>query len=472
MNRKAIINGREYALLEIVPSLDGGRALLLCEDENGKRAVCSEPLWRSCALTDVQSAPVHAHSSSQEKIEYFLSVFKGREDVYARRYHSTTTGKNGYTPVCKNEWVHSLCDKKKYKCAECPNREFRPLTADVVKAHLIGRDSLCRDVAAIYPMLEDNKTWLLAADFDEENWKLDVTAFCKSCKEAGLVPAVERSRSGNGAHVWFFFSEPVSAADARRLGTGLLTGTMSCRHELSFSSYDRLFPSQDLVPKGGFGNLIALPFQGQAQKDGNSLFVDDRFEPYPDQWAFLSSLPKITPEQLEEALRKVCHHGDMGELADAEEKQVPWKRKRTKTKLTRRDFPLQVRLHHSNLIYVEKKGFSQGALNTLKRLAAFPNPEFRSKQAMRISVYGVPRVLDCGYEDEEYIGLPRGCMDEILGLLDQYEVPVVLEDHRSPGHSIDVEFNGCCAQNRNLPPERCWMQTRVFCPQRLRSGKP
>ena len=162
MNRKAIISGREYALLEIVPSLDGGRALLLCEDENGKRAVCSEPLWRSCALTDVQSAPVHAHSSSQEKIEYFLSVFKGREDVYARRYHSTTTGKNGYTPVCKNEWVHSLCDKKKYKCAECPNREFRPLTADVVKAHLIGRDSLCRDVAAIYPMLEDNKTWLLA----------------------------------------------------------------------------------------------------------------------------------------------------------------------------------------------------------------------------------------------------------------------------------------------------------------------
>ena len=229
MNRKANINGREYTLLEIVPSLDGGQALLLCEDENGKKATCSESLWCSCTLTDVQSAPVHAHSSSQEKIEYFLSVFKGREDVYARRYHSTTTGKTGYTPVCKNEWVHGLCDKKKYRCAECPNREFRPLTADVVKAHLIGRDSLCRDVAAIYPMLADNRTWLLAADFDEENWKFDVTAFCKSCKDAGLVPAVERSRSGNGAHVWFFFSEPVSAADARRYPFRPMTGCSRLR---------------------------------------------------------------------------------------------------------------------------------------------------------------------------------------------------------------------------------------------------
>ena len=186
MNRKANINGREYTLLEIVPSLDGGQALLLCEDENGKRAACSESLWRSCALKDVQSAPVHAHSSSQEKIEY-SSLFSKGGKMYM---HTGITARPPGKPVtplsAKMNGVHGLCDKKKYRCAECPDREFRPLTADVVKAHLIGRDALCRDVAAIYPMLEDNKTWLLAADFDEENWKLDVTAFVNPAKKRDL----------------------------------------------------------------------------------------------------------------------------------------------------------------------------------------------------------------------------------------------------------------------------------------------
>lgn len=283
----------------------------------------------------------------------------------------------------------------------------------------------------------------MAADFDEENWQADVTAFCRCCQDAGLIPAVERSRSGNGAHVWFFFSQPVSAADARRLGSGLLTQTMACRHELSFSSYDRLFPSQDTVPKGGFGNLIALPFQGQAQKNGNSLFVDAQFVPYEDQWAFLSSLPKITPEQLDACLQQLCRSGDMGELADGtEETQVPWRRRRSHRKLTRSDFPLQAKLTFSNLIYIPKAGFSQAALNAMKRLAAFPNPEFRAKQAMRLPVYGTPRVLDCGYEDDSYIGVPRGCMDAIIELFEQHDVPFALDDRRCTGCSIDVSFKG------------------------------
>jgi type III restriction protein res subunit len=310
MNQKALINDRKYAFLEHLPSLDEKKAMILCVNERGEKYVCSEELWCSSASPAEQTAPIHAHSSAHEKIEFFLSVFKGRENLYAKRYYSTKTGKTGYTPVCRNEWVPGLCDKRERRCPDCPNREFLPLTAEVVKAHLIGQDPLCQDVVAIYPMLEDNTTWLLAADFDEENWQADVAAFCKCCREIGLTPAVERSRSGNGAHVWLFFSNPVPAADARRLGSGLLTQTMACRHELSFASYDRLFPSQDIIPKGGFGNLIALPFQGQAQKNGNSLFVDERLVPYPDQWAFLSSLPKISPEQLTECLQRLCRDGE------------------------------------------------------------------------------------------------------------------------------------------------------------------
>lgn len=341
----------------------------------------------------------------------------------------------------QNEWVQGLCDKRRYKCADCPNRAFVSLNYEAVKAHLRGDDPLCRDVAAIYPMCEDNTTWLLAADFDEANWQADVAAFRKCCTVLGLTPAVERSCSGNGAHVWLFFSEPVSAADARRLGSGLLTRTMACRHELSFASYDRLFPTQDTVPKGGFGNLIALPFQGQAQKEGNTLFVDEQFVPYPDQWAFLSTLPKVTPEQLTGLLTTLCQDGDVGALAETAEKPVPWQRKRAQ-RLDRSDFPLQVTLTLSNLIYLDKAGFSQAALNMLKRLAAFPNPEFRAKQAMRLPVYGTPRILDCGYEDDAYIGLPRGCQDTLMELLEQYNVPIATEDKRCNGKAIDVAFNG------------------------------
>ncbi len=457
MKKNAFIFGKEYSLIEVIPSLEGDTAIL-CTDNDGQRFICSVEAWESAEQKS--EAPIHTNSSTQEKIEFFCSMFKGRSDLHARRYYSVKTGKSGYTPACRNEWAFGLCDKKKYRCHDCPNREFIPLSAETVKAHLIGRDEHGSDVAAIYPLLEDSTTWLLAIDLDEDNWMADVAALRKVCSDVGLVPAVERSRSGNGAHIWFFFEEPVSAKDARRLGSGLITQAMSQRHELSFSSYDRLFPTQDTLPTGGFGNLIALPFQGQAQKHGNSLFVDAEFIPFPDQWAFLSTLPKINEDQLSSCLTQLCREGDLGTLIEAKEETVPWKHKNTRKKLTAGDFPIQARLVQANMIYLEKRGYSEQALNAIRRLAAFPNPKFREMQAMRKPIYNIPRIIDCGYEDTEYIGLPRGCEKELADLHAGQDIPMIWDDQRCLGRTIDVSFKGALRDNQ-LPAAQALMSNDI-----------
>ena len=435
----AMIGGRVYRFVEYLDAADRSGQYVVCADSDGMRYVCPAEVWQANVIAD--TSPVNRSSSSKEKIDLFLDLFRGREDVYARRWYSPKMGKSGYAPVCRNEWRERICDKRKNKCAECLNWEFAPLSAEVVRAHLMGRDEFYRDVAAIYPMLPDDTTRLLAMDFDGENWQSDVSAVRKVCGGIGLTPAVERSRSGDGAHIWFFFSEPVKAADARRLGTSLLTRAMHERHELSFTSYDRLFPAQDFLPKGGFGNLIALPFQGQAQREGNTLFVNERFEPYPDQWAFLSSLPKLSAGALEQFLSELKGEYDVGPLLDTESAR-PWPEKRTRRKLTREDFPLSARFMLSNALYIDKSGFTSPALNAVKRLAAFPNPDFRQKQAMRLPVRGVPRIISCADEDMDFLALPRGCIDALIELLDEYNVPYLLEDRRNEGRPIDAAFTG------------------------------
>ena len=422
----------------MLPGMDGER-YVLCKSENGARFICPLDRWKAAA--PAPTTKVHAKSTSQEKIALFLELFHGREDVYARRWYNFKTRKSGYAPACRNEWARGVCDKKKQRCADCPNREFVPLSPELIRAHLIGRDEFCRDVVGIYPLLPDDRAWLLCADFDDGGWQEDVRAFCEAARSCGLTPAVERSRSGEGAHVWFFFAEPVSAADARKLGSLLLTQAMTRRHELSFRSYDRLFPSQDTMPKGGFGNLIALPFQGQAQKNGNSLFIDEHFAPYPDQWAFLSALPRITEAELAKALSAFRSASDTGTLADSKEK--PWERESRQEKaLTKLDFPLTVSLTLADRLYVEKAGLSQNALNRIKRLAAFRNPDFYKSQAMRLPVYDKPRVIDCGEETDEYLILPRGCIMPVCDLLDELGVSYTCSDLRSAGREIAVNFNG------------------------------
>ena len=186
-------------------------------------------------------------STQEHKIALFRSLFRGREDVYPRRFESKRTGKSGFQPVCRNEWIRPICQKPKIKCGDCENRDFIPLSDDVIRNHLIGIDPADRYrrefVIGVYPMLVDETCWFLVVDFDKEEWKENSRAYLETCKKFNVSAALERSRSGNGGHIWIFFSEPIPAKLARQLGAFMLTRTMETRPEMGFRSYDRFFPS-------------------------------------------------------------------------------------------------------------------------------------------------------------------------------------------------------------------------------------
>lgn len=387
---------------------------------------------------------VHNHSTPQEKINLFKSVFKGRADVYAKRWHSTKTGKSGYQPVCENEWDIYLCDKKKFKCNVCPNRKLARLIDKILYKHLEGKDDLSRDVIGIYPMLEDETCYFLAVDFDDGNYKEDCLAFKKSCAENDIPVYIERSRSGTGAHAWIFFESKISALLARRLGSGLLTYTMNNHSEIKFSSYDRLFPNQDIMPNGGFGNLIALPLQGKARKKGNSVFVDDDFIPCQDQWAYLSNIKKLSENQVEQLVPKLCKNSDLGVLIKDDE---PWNTV-NQEQISSKDFPDNINIVKSNMLYIEKNGISPTALNRIKRLGAFKNPDFYKAQAMRLSTYNKPRIICTTEETEKYIALPRGAENSLVNLLNG--ISYIITDKLNYGNKINVEFNGELRENQIL----------------------
>ncbi len=436
---KSRISGKNYTFLEKVPSIDGKESFILCHDESGNKFVCRPNQWKAGAIQD--SLPngfqptITGSSTTQEKLNLFLSLFHGREDVCAKGYFHKD-GKVGYTPFCGNEWSHEVCRKPKVKCAECTNRRFIPLSAELIRDHLLGKRLL-----GSYPLQQDDTTWFLVLDFDEDDWQKNVSALRETCAQYNIIPAIERSRSGNGAHIWFFFEVPVSAKDARRFGSGLLTKTMSNRHELDFASYDRMFPCQDTLPKGGFGNLIALPFQGNAQKNGNSLFVDENFIPYADQWAFLSGLPRIFADKLSALNQELNTQSDLGQLVITDE-EAPWKPPKPGEDLQPNDFPQRVDLVLSNMLYIPKAGFSDKAINRFKRLAAFRNPVFAKNQAMRLPVQKIPRIIDCSELYTNHLGLPRGCMKEVTDILNDHSIPFLVDDKRNNGGSIPVSFNG------------------------------
>ena len=397
---------------------------------------------------DQSSSLVHHFSESHAKIVLFRSLFRGREDVYPRRFESRKTGKTGYAPACGNEWVRGICEKPRIKCGECPNRRFLPLTDDVVRWHLIGHDDAGQPfTGGVYPMLTDETCFFLAADFDKTGWREDATAFLETCNRLSLPAAPERSRSGRGGHVWLFFEEAVSAALARKLGSYILTETMDRHPEAGLDSYDRLFPNQDTLPRGGFGNLIALPLQKEPRERGNSVFVDAQLAPYPDQWEFLSNVQKISRTQLESTVFDAERRGRVVgvRIPPDEDDDQPWMAppgRQRKEPAIAGEVPRSLELVLGNEIYIEKSTLAPALRNRLLRLAAFQNPEFYRAQSMRLSTYGKPRVIGCAEDHPHHIGLPRGCLDDVRLLLSDLGVHPVIRDERCSGQPLEVTFQG------------------------------
>ena len=395
--------------------------------------------------------PVTNQSSPAEKIALFRSLFRGREEVFALRFESVKSGKAGYSPVCGNEWVRGVCEKPRIKCADCPHQKWLPVTNEVIRRHLSGVDERGRSfVAGVYPMLLDERCCFLAVDFDEGDWSADARAFLEACGRLGVAAALERSRSGKGGHVWIFFAEALPASLARKLGAHVLTETMERRPEAGLRSYDRFFPNQDTLPRGGFGNLIALPLQKKARDAGNSVFVNERLEPHEDQWAFLSAVRRMTKTEVEKIVREAEGRGRIVGVRmvsaedDDEHAAEPWKLmpSRQKHSLPVGEMPKSIELVLADQVYVPKKALPASLRNALLRIAAFQNPEFYKTQAMRLPVWDKPRIIACAEDHAEHIGLPRGCLEEVFDLLKALKIRVELRDERFEGKRLDLAFCG------------------------------
>lgn len=390
----------------------------------------------------------------------FYSYFWGRTDVYNKRSKNKTTGKAAYYPQCDNFWRRGLCPKasgKKIKCKDCENRRWTRLESAQIESHLRGLKEDASDVIGIYPLFPDGTCRLLVFDFDnhdsgvedqdyantDNNWVEEVDALREIGKENGIPMLVERSRSGKGAHIWIFFDAPISAALARKFGFSLLNKGAESVNMKSFRFYDRMLPAQDYIEDGELGNLIALPLQGQALKQGNSAFIDEYWNAYPNQWAALQSVDKLSATRIEELMRQwniLTAETSADNIAATENEDVkPWERSK---RFHAEDVDGRLSLTISNLIYIKTDNLKPRIQNQIRRMAAFPNPVFFRNRAIGFSNYANPRYIYLGEDDGGYICIPRGLLEELIEKLKAAGIPYLITDKRSAGTTIKAEFTG------------------------------
>jgi hypothetical protein len=403
--------------------------------------------WRLPAANTSPHVEPEPSLSTAEKIAIFRRLFRGRADVYPIRWESKTSGKSGYAPACANEWRAGVCEKPRIKCSDCSNRLLVPLSDSIIFDHLSGKHTI-----GIYPLLADDTCYFLAVDFDESDWRNDAKGFAESCEQLGVPVALEISRSGKGAHAWIFFSRAVSARDARRLGSAVISHTCARIRQLQLTSYDRLFPNQDTMPKGGFGNLIALPLQKKPRENSFSVFVDADLRPHVDQWAYLATISQMPPHDIEPMILRATgntHPLDVT-FIDDEDLATPWKRQAAIPKKLSAAMPQSLTITLGNLVYFEKASLPQTLANRLIRLAAFQNPEFYKAQAIRMSVWDKPRVIGCAENYPLHIALPRGCLDAAQTLLKENSIRCDLKDERFAGEPLDVSFIGTLRPDQEI----------------------
>jgi hypothetical protein len=384
-------------------------------------------LLRLLKLTPQQAAPpgpaqaayfeappgmVHDGSPPDAKVAFYAALFAARTDVYATRFDNPRTGKGGWVPAVRGGWRKSVRHE---------DRNYLPLTAEVLAAHLKGEVHI-----GLYPLLDGDKCWWLAADFDGPEAMFDALMYVKAGRAIRVPVALEVSRSGVGAHAWLFFTSPVPAELARRLGTGLLREAMALRGKMSLASYDRLFPSQDLLPTGGVGNLIAAPLFRPARQNGRTLFLDlATLEPHKDQWAYLSTLGRMSPQELKRAADRA------GKIAVATEVT---RLVTASSTATRPQAAAVLRARLGAGIRVEQAELTPGLAATLRHAASMHNPVFYERQRMRASTYNIPRFLHAF--DETLDGgmiLPRGMLDTVTDLAAQAGSRLRITDERTPG---------------------------------------